>query len=74
MKGKDIAIMILALEKLNWIASALYLAIKNDFGNIGSYQSVNDYYSPYKTGTPKQEKRMLTDDDIKPFISKIKSL
>jgi len=78
-KGKTIAIMILALEKLKKIIvpihiNELYRSIRDYFGDIGVDQGINKYYAPYKQGTNiKRSQSLLTDDEIESFKNKIAS-
>lgn len=75
-KGKNIAIMIIALEKLEMIAyndrTELFTAIRKEFGNIGHDSGINDYLTPFKTQIQNSRKQLLTDSEIQPFVTMIK--
>jgi len=74
-KGKKIAIMIIALEKLSLIAyndrTELFNAIRQEFGNIGYDSGINDYLTPYKTQIQNTRKPLLANSDIQPFVTMI---
>lgn len=76
-KGKSIAIMIISLwatKRLKKMPQTVLLkAIKKDFGNIGTYQSVNDYLTPYETRNQREGKHIITEEDLQPFIDRIKT-
>ena len=76
-KGKNLAIMVIALEELNKIAftgkGEFFNSMKAYMGNIGTETAFNEYYFPYKQGQSNKRKPLLLRADIEPFKTKIES-
>lgn len=75
-KGRSIALMIIALEKLKYIeyedAAKLFAAITEYFGDVGEYRGMMLYLTLYKTKNYVEGRRSYTDDEIKDALARIK--
>lgn len=65
-KGKVVAVTIKALEKLKFIKvlkhrAALYKAMRNEFGDIGAFQGLHDFYNKLSDENPKMHANLKQD-------------
>ena len=70
-KGKNVAFVIKSLEELKYLAgynsrNELYASMKNEFGNFGSNQSVNDFLNPNNS--------KIHHSDIAPYLEILKNI
>lgn len=69
--GKNVAIVIQALIKLGYLAnfkskSALYKAMRTEFGDIGTNQNLNDFLNP--------NNKKIQDKDLLPLITILRNV
>jgi hypothetical protein len=79
-KGKEAAIIILALHKLQLLVfldgkrNELYRVINKEFGSIGSPSGINIYLSSYRLGNGLNNKAIITDSEIERYCNIIKKI
>ena len=79
-KGKEAAIIILALHKLQLFVlldgkrNELYRVINKEFGYIGSPSGINIYLSSYRLGNGLNNKAIITDSEIERYCNIIEKL
>lgn len=79
-KGKQIAIMLLALKKCGMInfadgeRSKLYDSMRGIFGSIGVNSGIDDYISPYESKNQNNRKPLLKDSEIEVYSNFLKKI